>query len=126
MTSPDALRARLSGCIAPIVTPFDASGTLSLQGLATVLDFLAAEGVTGVVPGDLVGEYPALSLEERQSLVEGAVKLGRGRFVVIALVSHASATTAEGLARFAERSGADAIKIALPYPYVPADAMILE
>jgi 4-hydroxy-tetrahydrodipicolinate synthase len=31
-----------------------------------------------------------------------------------------------GLARFAERAGADAIKVALPYPYVPTDAMTLE
>jgi 4-hydroxy-tetrahydrodipicolinate synthase len=126
MTAADRVRGRLAGCIAPIVTPFDAAGELSLHGLAAVLDFLAAQRVTGIVPGDLVGEYPALSLEERRQLIEGTVKLGRGRFVVVALVSHPSAQTAIALARFAERAGADAVKIALPYTYVPADAMILE
>jgi 4-hydroxy-tetrahydrodipicolinate synthase len=126
MTSPDALRARLCGCIAPVVTPFDAEGRISLSGFSAVLDFLASQGVGGIVPGDLIGEYPALSLEERQQLIEAAVKLGRGRFVVAALVSDASIDTAMGLARFAERAGADAIKVALPYPFVPTDAMVLE
>jgi 4-hydroxy-tetrahydrodipicolinate synthase len=108
------------------VTPFDKAGALSLDGFAALLDFLAAQGVTGIVPGDLVGEYPAISLEERQKLIESAVSIGRKRFLVIALVSHPSAETAVSLARFAERSGADVIKLALPYPYVPADAKILE
>jgi 4-hydroxy-tetrahydrodipicolinate synthase len=126
MTPPDALRARLVGCIAPVATPFDASGKISLDGFAEVLDFLASQGVTGIVPGDLIGEYPALSVEERQQLIEATVKLGRGRFIVAALVSDASIDTAMGLARFAEGAGVDAIKVALPYPYVPTDAMVLE
>ncbi len=126
MNSPDAVRAKLKGCIAPVVSPFDAAGQVSLDGLGVVLDFLAARGVTGIVPGDLVGEHPALSLEERQQLVEGTVRLGGGRFSVIALVSDPNTHTAQALARHAEHSGADAIKVALPYPYVPADAMILD
>jgi len=126
MTHPDALRARLVGCIAPVATPFDASGKISLDCFAAVLDFLASQGVTGIVPGDLIGEYPALSVEERQQLIGATVKLGRGRFIVAALVSDASIDTAIGLARFAESAGVDAIKIALPYPYVPTDAMVLE
>lgn len=126
VASPDGVRARLAGCIAPIVTPFDATGALSMNGLAAIIDFLAAAGVSGIVPGDLVGEYPALSLAERQGLIEGSVKFGGGRCVVIALVSHASVDTAIELARFAERAGVDVIKLALPYPYAPSDAMILE
>ena len=126
MGLPDVVRSRLAGCIAPVATPFDAEGRISLPGFRTVLDFLASQGVTGIVPGDLIGEYPALSLEERQQLIEAAVELGRKRFVVAALVSDASIDTAMGLARFAERAGADAIKVALPYPYVPTDAMVLE
>lgn len=108
------------------MTPFDETGAISLGGLAAVLDFLAAQGVTGIVPGDLVGEYPALSLREREQLIEGAAGLGRRRFVVIALVSDPSAETAAALAQHAERAGADVIKLALPYSYVPAEAMIVE
>ena len=126
MTDPQALRARLAGCIAPVATPFDAQGRISLAGFRAVLDFLAARGVTGIVPGDLIGEYPALSLEERQQLIEATVEYGERRFIIAALVSDASIDTAMQLARFAERAGVDAIKMALPYPYVPPDAMVLE
>ncbi len=126
MTSANGVRARLAGCIVPIVTPFDEAGAFAPDGFAAVLDFLASQGATGVVPGDLVGEYPALSLQERQRLIEGAASLGRKRFVVIALVSHPSTETAVALAQHAERAGADVIKLALPYSYAPADAMILE
>lgn len=126
MTTPHALRARLAGCIAPVATPFDSQGRISLEAFRTVLDFLAARGVTGIVPGDLIGEYPALSLEERQQLIEATVEIGEGRFIVAALVSDASIDTAMQLARFAERAGVDAIKMALPYPYVPSDTMVLE
>ena len=104
----------------------DAEGRISLANFPPVLDFLASHGVTGIVPGDLIGEYPALSVDERRQLIEAAAELSRGRFVVAALVSDASIDTAMELARFAERVGVDAIKIALPYPYVPTDAMTLE
>jgi 4-hydroxy-tetrahydrodipicolinate synthase len=125
-SSPEQLRARLAGCITPVATPFDAEGRISRANFAVVLDFLAAQGVTGIVPGDLIGEYPALSVDERRQLIEATVELGRGRLVVAALVSDASIATAMELARFAERAGVDAIKIALPYPYIPTDAMTLE
>ena len=124
--SPEELRARLTGCITPVATPFDGEGRISLANFRVVLDFLASQGVTGIVPGDLIGEYPALSIDERRQLIEAAVELGRGRFIVAALVSDASIETAMELARFSERMGVDAIKIALPYPYVPTDAMTLE
>ena len=124
--SPEGLQARLTGCITPVATPFDGEGRISLANFRVVLDFLASQGVTGIVPGDLIGEYPALSLDERRQLIEAAVELGRGRFIVAALVSDASIETAMELARFSERTGVDAIKIAVPYPYVPTDAMTLE
>jgi dihydrodipicolinate synthase/N-acetylneuraminate lyase len=80
--SPNALRSRLVGCITPVATPFDAEGRFSRAGYQTVLDFLASQNVTGIVPGDLIGEYPALSVAERQQLIEVAVELSDGRFVV--------------------------------------------
>jgi 4-hydroxy-tetrahydrodipicolinate synthase len=122
----EGLRSRLAGSIAPVATPFDANGRISRENFRVVLDFLASQRVTGIVPGDLIGEYPALSLDERRQLIDAAVELGRGRFVVAALVSDASIETAMELARFAERAGVDAIKLALPYPYAPTDAMTLE
>src|SRR5262245_9072171 len=107
-SSPEQLRARLAGCITPVATPFDAEGRISRANFGVVLDFLAAQGVTGIVPGDLIGEYPALSVDERRQLIDATVELSRGRFVVAALVSDASIATAMELAHFAEHAGVDA------------------
>lgn len=126
MTNTSHIRASLAGVIAPIVTPFNAGGSLSLDGLAALIDFLVDADVAGVVPGDLVGEFPALSLVERRSLMEGCVKFSKGRLNVIALVSHPNMETAIELARFAESVGVSVIKLALPYSYAPSEPMILE
>jgi 4-hydroxy-tetrahydrodipicolinate synthase len=119
------LRHRLRGLVAPIVTPFDGEGALSLPGLSRVLEFLAGAGVAGVIPGDLVGEFFALTLDERHRLLEETIRAVRGRMVVIALTADTSLENAVSLARVAERAGADVVKLALPYPYAPAASAIL-
>jgi 4-hydroxy-tetrahydrodipicolinate synthase len=115
----------LRGLVTPIVTPFDREGALSPSGLSRVLEFLADAGVAAVIPGDLVGEFFALSLDERRRLVEATVSAVRGRMVVIALTADTSLDNAVALARSAQRTGADVIKLALPYPYTPAASAIL-
>ena len=47
------------------------------------------------------------------------------RIVVIALTADASLDNAITLAQFAQRAGADVIKLALPYPYTPPEPVIL-
>jgi 4-hydroxy-tetrahydrodipicolinate synthase len=122
----DDVRRRLRGLVAPIVTPFDGNGALSVPALGRILDFLAAAGVNAVIPGDLVGEFPALTMEERRTLVRESVTMARGRVLVIALTTHPSLEAAIELARFARDAGADLIKLAPPYPYTPPDRVLLE
>src|SRR5216684_1006042 len=117
MPSLHELRQRLSGLVAPIVTPFDDNGAVSLSGLRHVLEFVADAGVAAVIPGDLVGEFFSLTLEERRLLLQESVNVAGSRIVVIALTADASLDNAIALAQFAQRAGADVIKLALPYPY---------
>jgi 4-hydroxy-tetrahydrodipicolinate synthase len=124
--TPANIREKLTGVIVPIVTPFDERGALSLDGLAALIAFLVEAEVSGLVPGDLVGEFPALSLNERRALIESCVRFSEGKLNVIALVSHPNMETAIDLARFAESAGVAVIKLALPYPYAPSEPMILE
>jgi len=125
MPSLHELRQRLSGLVAPIVTPFDDNGAVSLSGLRHVLEFVADAGVTAVIPGDLVGEFFSLTLEERRLLLQESVNVAGSRIVVIALTADASLDNAIALAQFAQRAGADVIKLALPYPYTPPEPVIL-
>ena len=87
MLSPVDARARLGGVIVPTVTPFDAQGRLDLPAFRDVLEFLVAQGANAVVPGDLVGELFALTLDERRTLLAEAVAACRGRMLVIALTA---------------------------------------
>ncbi len=119
MPSLHELRQRLSGLVAPIVTPFDDNGAVSLSGLRQVLEFVADAGVAAVIPGDLVGEFFSLTLEERRLLLQESVSVAGSRIAVIALTADASLDNAIALAQFAQRAGADVIKLALPYPYPP-------
>jgi hypothetical protein len=125
MRSLHELRLRLRGLVAPIVTPFDDNGAVSLSGLRQVLEFVVEAGVAAVIPGDLVGEFFSLTLEERRLLLQESVNVAGSRIVVIALTADASLDNAIALAQFAQRAGADVIKLALPYPYTPPEPVIL-
>lgn len=126
MLTADQLRERLKGLIVPMVTPFDPEGRLALSAVHRVIHFLLDGEVDGIIPGDLVGEFHALTLEERRILLRESVQAAKGRMLVIGLTADPSLGNAIELARFAREVGADAIKLALPYPYVPPPSAIFE
>ena len=126
MLSPVGARARLGGVIVPTVTPFDAQGRLDLPAFSDVLEFLVAQGANAVIPGDLVGEVFALTLDERRTLLAEAVAVCRDRMLVIALTTAPSVAEAIDLARFSRDAGADVIKLGLPYPWTPSPTGMLD
>jgi 4-hydroxy-tetrahydrodipicolinate synthase len=124
--SPAEARDRLRGVVVPTVTPFDASGRVALDVFRQLIEALAAEGASAVIPGDLVGEQFALTPDERRALLAEAVAAARGRMLVIALTAAPSLEETIGLARFARDAGADLIKLGLPYPWTPEGDGILD
>lgn len=126
MLTPEEARSRLRGVIVPTVTPFDAQGRLALPVFRRVLDYVAEQGASGVIPGDLVGEVFALTMDERRALITEAVASCRGRMTVIALTAAPSVEDAIELARFARDTGVDVIKLGLPYPWTPTAAGMLD
>jgi 4-hydroxy-tetrahydrodipicolinate synthase len=121
-----ALRKGLAGVVAPIVTPYDERGEVSRSGLRAVVDFLSEAGVAAVIPGDLIGEFFSLTVDERRRLAAETVELAQGRLLVIALTADASPGNAVELARAADKAGADVVKLALPYPYTPPPSATLD
>lgn len=119
-------RERLRGVIVPTVTPFDKKGALDLGAFRTLLDFLADQGVSGVVPADLVGEMFSLTMGERRKLLEVAVDACRGRMTVVALTSSPCLDEAIDLARYARDVGADVIKLTVPYAWAPGVAATID
>lgn len=60
----------LHGPIVALLTPFDASGNIDWQAFKTYLSALFSWGIRSVITNGTTGEFPSLTLNERQQLVE--------------------------------------------------------
>jgi 5-dehydro-4-deoxyglucarate dehydratase len=118
MTSPDALRARLSegGVIAFPITPFNADLSLNLTGLRANLEALMQHKLSAVVAAGGTGELYSLTPDEYAQVVKLTVEVVAGRAPVIAGAGF-NQPLAVQLAQTAEAAGADGI-LGFP-PYYP-------
>jgi 4-hydroxy-tetrahydrodipicolinate synthase len=112
---------RIHGSLVALVTPFK-KGKVDLDAFQDLVEWHIANGTHGLVPCGTTGETPTLSGDEHKSLIKACVEAARGRVPVIAGAgSNATDKTVE-LARFAEKSGADAILVVTPYYNKPTQA----
>lgn len=117
----------ISGAIfAAMLTPFKDDGTVSVEGIAPLLDFIIAQGVDGVYAGGSTGECVLQSREERALLLRGLAAAGRDKCTLIAHVGAAGTDDAVALARVADEEGYDAISAVPPFYYKHAFADIAD
>ncbi len=107
-------RAKFHGSIPALVTPFK-DGEVDEQAFRALIDRLITSGSHGVVPCGTTGESPTLSHEEHRRVIDICVDEARGRVPVIAGAGSNNTLEAVGLARHAERAGADAVLVVTPY-----------
>jgi 4-hydroxy-tetrahydrodipicolinate synthase len=108
---------RFEGTYTALVTPFrDEPGQpIDWDALDALIEAQVAGGVAGLVPCGTTGESPTLSHEEHAQVVERTVKRARGRVKVIAGAGSNSTREAVALVEHAERVGADAVMVVVPY-----------
>jgi 4-hydroxy-tetrahydrodipicolinate synthase len=108
---------RLEGTYTAILTPFlDAPGQpVDWDALDALVDAQIAGGVTGLVPCGTTGESPTLSHEEHGKVIERTIARARGKAQVVAGAGSNSTREAIAMAQHAERAGADAVMIVVPY-----------
>jgi len=113
---------RIEGTYTALVTPFrDEPGQpIDWAALDALIDGQIASGVTGLVPCGTTGESPTLSHEEHAQVVERTVKRAGKRVQVIAGAGSNSTREAVGLVEHAERAGADAVMVVVPYYNKPS------
>jgi 4-hydroxy-tetrahydrodipicolinate synthase len=116
----------LTGIVPAALTMFDAKGRLDLPASRAHFEALLADGADGLVVAGTSGEFIALTDRERLRLIEVAVDLVAGRVPVIAGTGAYSTAATVSLTRAAERAGADAALVILPYYQRPARAEVLE
>jgi 4-hydroxy-tetrahydrodipicolinate synthase len=113
---------RLEGTYTALVTPFrDEPGQpVDWTALDALVDAQVAGGVAGIVPCGTTGESPTLSHEEHHEVVERTIKRANKRVQVIAGAGSNSTREAVDLAQHAERAGADAVMVVVPYYNKPS------
>ncbi|GGH23228.1 4-hydroxy-tetrahydrodipicolinate synthase [Alsobacter metallidurans] len=102
------------GSFTALVTPFR-DGKLDEAAFRAHVDWQIENGTHGLVPVGTTGESPTLSHEEHRQVVQWCVSQARGRVPVIAGAGSNNTAEAVDLARYAEKTGADAVLVVTPY-----------
>jgi len=123
----EAARAQFRGVWAAIATPFTKDGALDEAGLrSNMRHFTGGLGVAGIFCAGTMGEFWALTKEERKRVVEIVVEEARGKCKVIAHTGHHSAEETVDLTRHAQEVGADFAVVINPYYPVSGEQAIYE
>jgi N-acetylneuraminate lyase len=116
------MECRLTGLIAAACTPMHDDGTLNLEQVPALVDYLERAGVTGLYICGSTGEGLSLTNDERRATAESYVQTARGRLKTIVQVAHNSLAEARQLAAHAQQIGADVISATAP-SYFKADSV---
>lgn len=105
------------GTYTALVTPFldDTQRSIDWAAFDTFVEAQIAGNVAGIVPCGTTGECPTLSDSETIELIGRSVKQARGRVQVIGGTGSNSTHHAIELSRAAEKAGADAVMVVVPY-----------
>jgi len=114
-----AVHSRFPGVIVPLVTPFRNDGSLALEVLPQLIDFVVDAGVTGLVVAGTTGEGYALSMDERALLLQTAMDEVRGRVPVLAGVGGTATREALAQAQQALEAGVHGLMVAAPAYCLP-------
>ncbi len=104
----------MRGSLVPLITPFR-RGQIDDTRVAELIEWQIDGGSHGLVIAGTTGEPSALTLEEREHLIELAVHTVRRRVPVIAGTGTNNHAETLRLTRFAKRVGADAGLVVVPY-----------
>jgi 4-hydroxy-tetrahydrodipicolinate synthase len=105
----------LKGSYPPVITPFLENGDVDYATFERLVDFQIHEGSHGIVVNGTSAEPSTLTLEERRTLLEVALRVVNGRVPVVAATGSQSHAETVDLTEHATCAGADALMIVTPY-----------
>jgi 4-hydroxy-tetrahydrodipicolinate synthase len=111
-----------------IPTPFTTAGEIDEGVLRKSVDYyIEGLGVDGIFCGGVMGEFWAMTTEERARVHELVVNTAAGRVPIMAHIGHHTYTEAAQLSRHAEQIGADFVIAINPYfPINPSDDIVAD
>ncbi|PAU63929.1 4-hydroxy-tetrahydrodipicolinate synthase [Pseudomonas sp. PIC25] len=116
---------QLKGILPALVTPFDKSGAVDHDTLASIVEYQLKAGVSGFVPLGSTGEYYALTNEERRQVMATVKEVVGDRGVLIAGAN--GSCTREVLEQVKQTvdAGYTNLLIAPPYYALPSQEELL-
>ena len=117
---------RFGGMWPALVTPFGADGKPALDVVEQLVDLFAKEGMDGLYVTGSTGQWPLLTVAERQAIVERCVKASAGRIPIMAHVGAVATDDAVTLAKHAAKVGADAVSTVAPIYFSHSSDVVFE
>lgn len=108
------MRARLSGPMPSLKTPFRRDGSIDFNGLRNLIDCNLAAGAKALMLTAGDSHYVALSEHEIAEVTRTTIQHTAGRALVIAADRSYNTTQAVGFAHFAKDAGADLLMVMPP------------
>ena len=102
---------KLTGMIAPIVSPFDKNEELDLNMTRKEIQYLLTTGIDGISTGGSTGEGVLLSNEEIRKIIEIIVEENKNKIPIVAGIIRNSTREAIKTSLIAKEVGADALLI---------------
>lgn len=115
----------LKGSYTPIITPFK-DDRVDYVTYAALVDRHVREGGHGVLVNGTSSEPSTLSVEERNQLVDEAVRVVAGRCPIVAATGSQSFAESARLTDHAAKAGVDALLIVTPYYIRPPQRGLVE
>ncbi|MFG2572085.1 4-hydroxy-tetrahydrodipicolinate synthase [Streptomyces sp. NPDC048481] len=107
-----------------MVTPFTPSGALDRDGAQRLADRLVSAGCDGLVLSGTTGESPTTSDAEKAELAAAVREVVGNRASIVTGIGTSDTRHTVGLARAAEKAGADGVLVVTPYYSRPPQAAV--
>lgn len=117
---------RFGGMWPALVTPFGTDGRPALDVVERLVDLFAKQGMDGLYVTGSTGQWPLLTVDERQAVVERCVKASAGRIPIMAHIGAVATEDAVTLAKHAAKVGADAVSTVAPIYYPHSADVVFE
>lgn len=117
----------LRGVYVPLITPFDADGSVALDALERLANEYLDAGVAGLVPLGTTGESPMLDDDEKHAVVEVCARVSaeRGTQMIVGAGSNSTRASVDAVRALADVPGATAALSVVPYYVRPSQAGIV-
>lgn len=110
----------------PAVTPLCPGGQLDLISCDMLYEHLIQGGVDGILILGSIGEFFALTMEQKKTLIDFAVRTVRNRVPLIVGTTSMIFDEIVSLSNYALNQGADAVMVIPPYYFHHTDASVFE